>query len=128
MNNKFVSTLRESFELFVNNPEFIVPKLIIAILYSINLILTADLLEKVLLGQSSYSLSLLATSLFLLIFALVINIIDIVISAMYPFMVAQLQSGKKLNFFDALADVKKRFGKIVLSVAEEKYSFMLLIG
>jgi len=45
--NKFRNTLKDSFEIFVQHPKFIIPKLVIALLYSIVILLTADIASTV---------------------------------------------------------------------------------
>src|SRR3989338_4070022 len=72
--SRFVLTLKESFGVFLQNPKFILPKLVIALLYSIPMLFTFAV-------------------------TLVVHVLDIFVTSMYPAMVNDVKAGKEISFF-----------------------------
>lgn len=109
--SRFAETLKSSLEIFLKHPRLIIPKLIVALLYSFTILATTGLLENAIADPS---LSLLTQTVLLLGFVIAIGLVDIVASATYPFMVGDARSGKKVSVIGALARVFSRPRKILV--------------
>ncbi len=116
---KFSATLRDSFEIFSREPKFILPKLVIAFLYSILILYTADLaLDVLVFSNPDNMMPLLVTALILFGSTIVVSLADIFVGSMYPIMVEQVRKTKKLglrkSFSDALAGAKATMPSIIV--------------
>ncbi|HLC92253.1 MAG TPA: hypothetical protein VJH23_00945 [archaeon] len=108
--SRFFETLQSSLRIFLENPKFILPKLLISFLYSITILLTASVAADVLADPA---LSLLPMLLALLLAVLAVGVLDIVVSAMYPFLVKDALARRKVSIFSSLKQVASNAGKIL---------------
>ena len=92
--SRFMITLRESLEVFSENPKLILPKLLVSFLYSIVFVLVAGLIVN--LFKDPESASLVGT---IALFALevVFVLVDIFVNLMFPHMVKQHRDKKKVS-------------------------------
>ncbi len=118
--NKFVKTLASSIEIFSEHPKFIIPKLIIAVFYSITLLWTVDLTADAILAPSS---EIIVSLLVLLAGTLIVGVLDIIASSMYPFMVEQTKKGK-ISIKKALDLSLKKSMEIIPSVLVVEFIFL----
>lgn len=121
---KFISVLKDSFRIFSANPKFILPKLLIAILYSYTILSTTGLFSEAL---SNPSPELLASALALLLFVIGISLLDIIVGAMYTPLVAQVKAKKEVSLSLALKEVIAKAGKILPAVIAVELGFIALI-
>lgn len=120
----FVSALKESLEVFSRNPKFIVPKLVVALVYSVLIVLSADLLEKA-LNEPSLALALQA---FVLIVVLVFaGILDALVGAMYPLMVVDVRSGRRVLLASAAKGALAKAGKVLPTVILIELFFLAVV-
>jgi len=122
--SRFADTLRDSIRIFAANPKFIVPKLIISILYSITLVFTAELAVDAL---AEPAIGALFPLLALLAAVLAISFLDIIAGAMYPFMVADVKSGRRVSLGSAFGSVMGNAGKILPPVILVEASILAVI-
>ena len=126
--SKFVKTLGESFGFFSENPLFIVPKLVVAALYSILIVLTAGLVVDVFDAVSSGSQELLFTALLFFGATILLSIVDIFVGSMYPLMVEQVKKGKKVGLRSAFFGALKNARVVLPSLVVVELGFVLLLG
>lgn len=108
--SKFNNTLKDSFEIFAKHPKFIIPKLVIALLYSIIILLTADIASTIFLEPDPELLyPILINSILLLGGTMFLSLLDLFIGSMYPFMVTQVKEKNQLNLGESF---HKAMGKI----------------
>ncbi|HIH09614.1 MAG TPA: hypothetical protein HA254_02985 [Candidatus Diapherotrites archaeon] len=125
---RFANTLKQSVELFSEHPKFIIPKLIIALLYSLLILDVAGALESALLLGSDATPSAIEGLFMLFFFTLALNILDILTSAMYPYLVKQLKSGShEIHLLEAAGDVWKRAFSIVLPLMIVEIGFVMVV-
>lgn len=121
---RFTDAIIDSFALLRKEPKFFLPKIFIAFLYSISMYLTANILVSFVdIIQTStvyeavlYAQSMLGTMWLLLIFSLFALILDALVNAMYPKLVEDFYSKKKISFIVALKSALGRAGVVLPSV------------
>lgn len=107
--SKFNNTLKDSFQIFVQHPKFIIPKLVIVLLYSVVILLTVDIASSVLLEpDSDLLIPLLINSIILLGGTMLLSLLDLFIGSMYPFMVSQVKEKKELNLRESFNKALKK--------------------
>ncbi len=111
--SKFLGTLKQSIGIFTAHPKLILPKLIVALLYGALILLS---IGTALSTFSEPSQELLNSALLQLVISVVAIIIDIIVSAMYPFMVKDILAKKQPSIFRALAQVFSNAKKILLPI------------
>jgi len=97
---RFFKTLKDSLDFFSDYPLLILPKLIVAALYSVLILATAGLI----LDSSGLDATDLAAALLLLVLTLILGLLDTFASSMYPFLVRQIRGGKKLDLMKGLSE------------------------
>ncbi len=137
---KFRKLLLESFNVLYRNPKLFLPKLIVAAVYSIGLLLMAFLLIKSLLlilsastgmlsaEQLSLMPALFVLSLFALAFSIFSLVLDILVNAMYPVLVSDYRKKKKLSLKRAFGFALGKSLRIIplMLVVVISISFLLL--
>lgn len=116
MQTKWLETLQRSWNILVLHPKVILPKLVVAALYGLLLIWTAQNLpllsgEKLIdpLGiQQLARFSVLSLGLSLLAL-----IVDILVNAMYPVIVHQLNTGKKVSLGKAFGQSLEQAPRVI---------------
>ncbi|MCR4336050.1 MAG: hypothetical protein NUV57_05980 [archaeon] len=121
--SKFSGTLRDSYNIFLKEPKFILPKLIIALLNSVLILLVADLAIQVLAEPTT---ELLVTAIILFGATIIVSLADIFVGAMYPFMVEQVKDKKKLDLSKAFESTVKKAGVIFPSIIAVEFGFLVL--
>ncbi|MEK6958184.1 MAG: hypothetical protein AABW99_04380 [archaeon] len=119
----FAATLRDSFGVFAAHPKLIVPKLIIAVLYSYLLLVTADLSLQ---AVQSPSAGLLVPLLLTLVAVLLVNFVDIGASAMYSFLVEDARKKRGVSLLRSLKACFPKAWAIVPSVVLVELAFIAL--
>lgn len=95
----------EAMALLRKHPKLFLPKLVVAGLFGIGMLLTARLATMVFGMQNpplSDSLFLLALAFFLLVYTFLVSIFDIIVNAMYPVLLREYREKKQLSFRNAL--------------------------
>ena len=125
---KFRTVLFDSFRLLGRSPKLFIPKIIISFLYGISMIFMAQILLQIApIFQNGAGIASLSSSpaglqvlqsvvpplLLLLVFAFAVMVLDIIVNAMYPFMVEGMFRGESISFRKAL---KLSLGKSLLVV------------
>ncbi|MFH1391839.1 MAG: hypothetical protein ABIH20_06000 [Candidatus Diapherotrites archaeon] len=121
--SKFSITLKDSYNIFLQEPKFVFPKLIIALLNSVLILLAADLAIQVLVEPTT---ELLVTTIILLGATIIVSLADIFVGAMYPFMVEQVKDKKKLNLSKAFESTVKKARVIFPSIIAVEFGFLVL--
>ncbi|HZX34835.1 MAG TPA: hypothetical protein VFF09_05655 [archaeon] len=122
--SRFLETLKSSFSVFVQHPKFILPKLFIAFLYSIMILLTADVAVSAFTEPSQ---EVLANSLVLLFVLIVLNVLDVFISSMYPFMVKDvMRKNGVVSISKSFKEALSRAKVIMPSVLSVEFGFLVL--
>lgn len=126
--SKFKNTLKDSFEIFVHHPKFIIPKLVIALLYSIIILLTADIASSILLEPDPDLLfPILINSILLLGGTMVLSLLDLFIGSMYPFMVSQVKEKNELILRDSFNKALKKIGSTMPPLIIIEILFLIVI-
>lgn len=118
---KFTEVLKSSLQLLIKEPKLFLPKILIAALYGISMLWTAQLyLDTIALQASAATPSILPhlTELFsslvlAFVYFILVMIVDILVNAMYPTMVADYRKGTSINFTDSFKSALKK-GKVVI--------------
>tara|TARA_Y100000310_G_scaffold59310_1_gene54659 strand:- start:1752 stop:2525 length:774 start_codon:yes stop_codon:yes gene_type:complete len=121
--SKFSITLKDSYNIFLQEPKFVLPKLIIALLNSILILLVADLAVQVFAEPTA---ELLISTIILFLATIIVSLADIFVGAMYPFMVEQVKSKKKLDLSKAFQSTLKKVGVIFPSIIAVEFGFLVL--
>ena len=121
---KFYSTVNDSFKVFLENPKFIVPKLVMAVFYSVIILLTADLSMLVFEAPGE---ELLMPALILLVVTFAVGILDIFVGSMYPFMVSQVKKNQALHLRNAAKSAIEKAPLTLPSVLLVEVAFMVLL-
>ncbi|VVC00295.1 Uncharacterised protein [uncultured archaeon] len=103
---KFFSAVRESIGLFSDNPKLVLPKLIVAFLYSFVFVLSAGFFLDVFQDPEGTSL---LTGIFLLAVESLFMLVDLFVNIMFPFMVKQHRSGSGISLRGAFNEALKGF-------------------
>ena len=116
------SPLSISLKVLLKNPILFFPKLIVAILYGFGVLWALLMGAKLLPILSEPSListvdisSLIVTAVLVLVISGAAFFIDIIFSGLYPILVGQALSGKKVSFGSAFGIVKKKLWLILYS-------------
>jgi len=120
---KFVDVLKESFGVFADEPKFILPKLLIAVLYSVLIILTADLSLQILENPDP---ELFGGALVLLAATLALALLDIFVGSMYPFMVRDVKKNKPLSLAKAFSEAVAKAPVFMPSLVIVELGFLAL--
>ena len=107
---KFFLALKDSFTTLLNQPNLFLPKLFIALLYSVQILFLPGLTLQAFYAPS---IELLNTLIFWIVYLFAVLIIDILVNAMYPFLVKDFFAGKKISLQKAF---KKSFKKSLVIV------------
>ena len=110
---------KDSFILLGKQPKLFLPKIIVAFLYGLIMIITASFVLALFPALNAKDYAALATLFFydllLLVFLFVVLCIDVFTNAMYPQMVKDFFDNKGISFSRAFSSVKGKFVKIFLS-------------
>ncbi|MCR4369270.1 MAG: hypothetical protein NUV67_05185 [archaeon] len=120
--SKFFSVLRHSFGVFSSRPIFILPKFLVALLYGFAMLAVADVSLDVLFVPELVTLDEL---FFLLVVTFGINVLDIFVASLYPFMVRQAESGKKVSLVFAAKEAFSRMGSFLPSLLAVELLFLV---
>jgi len=127
--SKFNNTLKDSFQIFVQHPKFIVPKLLIALLYSIVILLTADIASTILLEPDpDLLIPILINSIILLGGTMFLSLLDLFIGSMYPFMVSQVKEKKELNLRESFNKALKKVRSTMPPLITIEILFVVVIA
>jgi len=123
---RFIGFLKDAFKLLLKEPKLFIPKILVAILYSIPMLLgayvlltNAQLIDEVLKSpmisqrQASGLLSLLIALLAIFFITLFAFVVDILVNAMYPIIVDDFYKHKKISLWKAFASSWRNFFRIV---------------
>ena len=122
--SKFNNTLKDSFKIFVENPKFVIPKLVIAFLYSVIILATMNLSIS---AVQEPTMELLIYSIILLGVTIVISLADIFVGLMYPFLVKQVKKNQAIHLRNAARSALKKSFKSIPSVLAVEAGFVLII-
>jgi len=105
--SSFINVLKDSYALLLAEPKLFIPKLIVAALFSIPLLLFPELaLEAIALRTEQV---LINTIWVLGVFIIASTLVDILINAMYPFMVRDYFDKKPISISNAFKDSIGKF-------------------
>lgn len=121
---RLLQTAKHAFSILLQNPKLFLPKLLIAAMFGIGMLLTADLYLRVAaLGAVPPSaavqaelMAALPVLLALLVYFLLTELIDVLINAMYPSMVSDHYAKRPISFTAALKASAKKFFVVVPAV------------
>jgi hypothetical protein len=103
-------TLKESFILLGKSPKLFLPKILVALLYSIPMLV----LPGIALESFAYpDAALIAPLLLLLALTILFSLVDISVNAAFPFFVSDYFLGRPLSFRNALSSFTRRAGVIL---------------
>ena len=126
--SKFNKTLKDSFEIFVKHPKFIIPKLVMALLYSVVILLTADIASSILVEPDPELLYPILINLIILLGGtMVLSLLDLFVGSMYPFMVSQVKEKKQLNLIDSFNKSWEKIGSTMPTLIFVEILFLVLI-
>ena len=116
MQTKWVETLSRSWQILIQHPKILLPKLVVAALYGLLLIWTAQnipifLGEKLL--DAAHVQQIARVSVMSLGLSLIALIIDILVNAMYPVIVHQINSGKKVSLGKSFGEALEQAPKVI---------------
>ena len=122
--SKFSNTLKDSFKIFIENPKFVLPKLVIAFLYSVMILATIELSISAI---AEPTMDLLIVSIILLGATIVISLVDIFVGLMYPVLVKQVKSNQAIHLRNAAKTVLKNSFKSFPSIIAVELGFVLVV-
>ncbi len=120
-----INVFRESFIILRKEPKLFIPKLILAFLYGIGMIIIASLaLETILpLALQQFDLETaramvekLPLVMVLFFYLIALLVVDVLVNAMYPLMVSDFKQGKKISFRRALGVAATKFTTVFPAV------------
>ena len=123
MTNLFV-VLTDSFTTILKKPKLFLPKLFIAVLYSIQILFLPSL---TLASINSPTIELLNQLIFWIVYLFFVIIIDTLVSAMYPFLIKDFFEKKEIFFQSALKKAFKKFFVIVPTILLIEFLFLGVI-
>lgn len=109
--NKIAGYLKQAAETLSKHPKLFLPKILLAGLFGIGMLLTAEtaknlpLIEGMTLEQQKQSLAIASI---LLAYTLLLVVADVFVNAMYPALVKQIQNNQKISFRQALRKALQR--------------------
>lgn len=117
MDSKWVETLSRSWDIVVQHPKVLLPKLVVAALYGLLLIWTAQSLTIFTAPQTTIDplqLQQLARfSVLSLGLSLIALVVDILVNAMYPVIVNQINSKKNVSLGKAFGESLEHASRII---------------
>jgi hypothetical protein len=119
----FVSSLKYSLEIFSSEPKLIIPKLVIVGIFTIIMVATT---HYYVLAIETNDIAIVLVLLILFLFTLLANVLDILVSAMYPYLVDDFKKNKKVSLIEALEKSMKIFFKIVVPVMAIELAFIVV--
>lgn len=118
MPSKWIETLKRSWEILVQHPKILFPKLIVAALYGLLLIWTAQNLSVFTIPAApsidpSQVQQLARFSVLSLGLSLIALLVDILVNAMYPVIVNQINSKKNVSLGKAFGEALEHAPRII---------------
>ena len=113
---KFSQLLKEAFQILKKEPKLFLPKIIVAALFSIEIIVFAYILlnfpfvttSELTPEQINQAIQLFPLLIGTLIYAIFLIILDVLVNSMYPPMIKDFKDGKKVSLRSGLNVGKKR--------------------
>jgi len=122
--SKFSNTLNDSFKLFIENPKFVIPKLVIAFFYSLMILATIELSVSAI---AEPTMDLLIVSIILLGAAIMVSLVDVFVGLMYPVLVKQVKSNQAIHLRNAAKTVLKNSFKCFPSIITVELGFVAVV-
>jgi hypothetical protein len=119
----FISSLKYSVKIFSSEPKLLIPKLVIAAIFTVIMVATV---HYYVLAIENYDISVIPVLLMLFFVTLLANVLDILASAMYPYLVDDFRKNKKVSLMDAFKKAVKNSFKIVVPVAAIELAFIVI--
>ncbi len=116
MPSKWIDTLSRSWDIVVQHPKILLPKLVVAALYGLLLIWTAQNLTIFSSPQTIDPLQIQQLARFSVLslgLSLIALVIDILVNAMYPVIVNQINSKKNVSLGKAFGESLEHASKII---------------
>jgi len=116
------STIKASIFLLIKNPKLFLPKLIVAVLYGVGILLSVNLVNRA-VGFTQIPReqlvfdelqSFLVSALLLFVLTVLTYFVDLFFSGLYPFLVEQSKNGK-VSFFKAFVQTKPKLYALFVS-------------
>lgn len=111
---KFISAVKDSLEVFSENPKLVLPKLLVSLFYSFAIVFGVKLIVDFVSGPDS---SMIAAGVLVLAIGLVSLLLDTIVNLMFPILVRQQREGEKISFMPALYEIRGKFLRSVAPIA-----------
>jgi len=122
--SRFFDVLKDSFKFFSAHPKIIIPKLFISLAYGAMIFISLGLGAQ---AVTAPTIALLFAAVLQLVFLFALTAVDIITSAMYPFLVADIAAKKNPSILLALKKVLSEPRKILLPAFVVEIAAILFI-